>query len=73
MNSELNDRSPEFEVATQIENNPEINKLEDGKDYKAMAEMMEKFNTLSRAQRRRVFKPTFSANVKLAFRKPTLK
>jgi hypothetical protein len=70
--NELNDRNPDFEVSEKIENNPELNRLEDGQDYKAMAEMMEKFNTLGRAQRRKVFKPTFSANVRLAFRKPIL-
>ena len=71
--NELNDRNPDFEVSEKIENAPELNKLEDGKDYKAMVEMMEKFNTLPRAQRRKVFKPTFSANVRLAFRKQTIK
>ena len=71
--NELNDRIPNFEVSEKIENTLELNKLEDGKDYKAMAEMMEKFSSLTRAQKRKIFKPTFSANVKLAFRKTVIK
>jgi hypothetical protein len=71
--NELDDRNPDFEISTKIENSPELNKLEDGNAYKAMTEMMEKFQTLPRTQRRKVFKPTFSANVRLALRKPIKK
>lgn len=69
MNSELNDRSPDFQNS-EIQ---ELNKLEDSEQYKAMYEMMEKFNTLSRRDKRKVFKPTFSANVRMALRKPISK
>lgn len=71
--NELNDRSPDSETSEKIENTPELNKLEDGEEYKAMEEMIERFKTLPRAQRRKVFKPTFSANVRLAFRKTIIK
>jgi len=69
MNNELSDRSPDF----QYSENLEINKLEDSEQYKAMSEMMEKFSMLSRKDKRKIFKPTFSANVRLALRKPVSK
>lgn len=62
----LNDRDPAFDFTQsstmeQIQNSSE--------EYKKMLETMEKFQSLTRKQKRQIIKPSFSKQIKKSFKK----
>jgi len=63
----LNDRDPAFDFSTPTTMEEVQNSSE---NYKKMLETMEKFQTLSRKQKRQIIKPSFSNQIKRSFRKP---